>query len=284
MLAVSVAARPASRSLEGPAGARLVMEALMEAPERFEFGQGLALFHSERSPDKDSPNEDAAALIPLDGARALLAVADGMGGRPLGAEASRTAVEQLFAAASAAEPGAPMRAVVLDALEHANHELVERGVGAATTAAVVEIDEGWLRSYHVGDSAIFVVGQRGRVKAQTVAHSPVGYAVEAGLLDESEAMHHEERHLVSNMVGAADMRIEMGSRIKLARRDTVLLATDGLVDNLDPGEIADIIRVGPLERAAERLVTTARTRMRDPREGEPSKADDMTFILYRRSV
>jgi serine/threonine protein phosphatase PrpC len=267
-----------------PEGPRVVTEARMDAPQTFTFHSGEAVYYSDRSPDKDTPNEDSAVLIPVDASRTILAVADGMGGRPLGAEASRTAVEHLLAAAAVCGPEeASLRPAILDALENANQDLVERRNGAGTTAVVTEIVDGWLRPYHVGDSTVLVVGQRGKVKVHTVAHSPVGYAVEAGLLDENEAMHHEERHLVSNLVGAADMRIEMGSRVKLAPRDTVLLASDGLVDNLDPSEITAAVRVGPLDRAAIRLVETARERMHAPREGQPSKLDDLTFILYRQT-
>lgn len=254
----------------------------MQAPEFVMLGCGSALYCSDRCPDKDGPNEDSAAIIPVAPDRILLAVADGMGGRPAGAEASRITVEHLRNIAGArASDDTHLRAVVLDALEAANRELLERGVGAATTAAVVEIDGGWLRPYHVGDSTIVVVGQRGKVKLQTISHSPVGYAVEAGLLDESEAMHHEERHLISNMVGSADMRIEMGSPVKLAARDTVLIASDGLADNLHPSEIVSIIRAGDLKKAGTKLLELARERMHNPREGEPSKQDDLTFILFR---
>ena len=120
-----------------------------------------------------------------------------------------------------------LRAAILDGLERANQRVLELGIGAATTLAVAEIAGTTLRPYHVGDSSILVVGQRGKMKLQTMLHSPTGYAVEAGLLDEADALHHEERHLISNMVGAVDMRIEVGSAIRLALRDTVLLATDG---------------------------------------------------------
>ncbi len=57
-------------------------------------------------------------------------------------------------------------------------------------------------------------------------------------------MHHEERHLVSNVVGTDDMRIELGPPLKLARYDTVLLASDGLLDNLYTDEIVELIRKG----------------------------------------
>jgi serine/threonine protein phosphatase PrpC len=128
------------------------------------------------------------------------------------------------------------------------------------------------------------VGQRRKVKLQTVSHSPVGYAVEAGLIDEHEAMHHDERHVVSNMVGAVDMRIEVGSPIRLAPRDTALLATDGLFDNLNPAEVVDIVRAGPLDRAANDLAARAAERMRTPDAKHASKPDDLTFVLYRRDA
>ena len=79
---------------------------------------------------------------------------------------------------------------------------------------------------------ILAIGQKGKIKLQTISHSPVGLAVESGHLDESEAMHHEQRHVVSNVVGDQTMRIEVGAKLMLAPRDTVLLSTDGLFDNL----------------------------------------------------
>jgi serine/threonine protein phosphatase PrpC len=78
------------------------------------------------------------------------------------------------------------------------------------------------------------------------------------------------------------MRIEIGPAIPLAARDTLLLASDGLFDNLYPEEIIDIIRCGPLMKAATRLCDTANRRMLHPTKGEPSKWDDMSFILFRQ--
>jgi serine/threonine protein phosphatase PrpC len=146
---------------------------------------------------------------------------------------------------------------------------------------VAELRGGAVRPYHVGDSSILVVGQRGRLKLQTVPHSPVGFGVEAGLIDASDAMHHEERHVVSNVLGSADMRIEVGSELLLAPRDTLLLATDGLLDNLHTEEILESIRAGPLARGGLRLVEAASRRMREPRPGQPSKPDDLTLVAYR---
>jgi serine/threonine protein phosphatase PrpC len=127
------------------------------------------------------------------------------------------------------------------------------------------------------------VGQRGRIKQRVVPHSPTGFAVEAGLLDEHEAVQHDQRHVLFNVVGSPDMRVEVGSALQLAVHDTVLLASDGLFDNLFIDEIVDTIRVGPLASAADKLVERARARMQgDGAADSPCKPDDLTIVLYRR--
>jgi serine/threonine protein phosphatase PrpC len=95
-------------------------------------------------------------------------------------------------------------------------------------------------------------------------------------------MHHEDRHLVSNMLGVPDMRIEVGSTRRLAPLDTLLVASDGLSDNLHTEEIIECIRTGPLADVARQLVRDAHRRMEGPTEDEPSKPDDLTFVGFRR--
>jgi serine/threonine protein phosphatase PrpC len=238
---------------------------------------------SYHNPVKETGNEDGAAVIPVDEARAVVAVADGLGGQRSGAEAAELALKTLAECVRApAAEDQVLRTAVLDGFERANTGVGEMAVGAATTLAVVEIEGVTIRPYHVGDSMILVVGQRGKVKLCTVSHSPVGYAVEAGLLDEREAIHHEDRHLVSNIVGSPEMRIEVGRTLTLRRRDTVVLGSDGLFDNLHLEEITEYVRKGSLPRAAEALAEACRRRMCAPQPDHPSKPDDLTFLLYRR--
>ena len=154
-------------------------------------------------------------------------------------------------------------------------------MGAGTTLAVVEVAQGLMRPYHVGDSMILLVGQRGRIKHQSIPHSPVGYALESGLLDERDAMVHEDRHIVSNLVGMEEMRIDVGPPTRMGRRDTVVLASDGLSDNLHLEEIIETVRKGPMPGAAARLAEHATQRMKAATEGHPSKPDDMTMVLFR---
>ena len=176
-----------------------------------------------------------------------------------------------------------LRAAILNGIEAANQAVRELGTGAATTLALVEIQDRTIRTYHVGDSEILVTGQRGKVKLQTIPHSPIGYAVEAGLMEEEEAIHHEARHVISNVIGSDQMRIEMGPPTEMAPRDTLLLASDGLFDNLFPDEIVEAIRSGPLDNSIGSLVEAAQGRMATSGGTAPSKPDDLTVIAFRRA-
>ena len=262
-------------------GTRLYLERNMAEGELHPFADGEAAVYSARAPGRDGSNEDAAALIPFEGGGALV-VSDGMGGAPSGERASSLAVQALQTSLrEASRAGSPLRGAILDGFERANRDVLAIGGGAAATLAVVEIEGRSVRPYHAGDSLILILGQRGRVKLQTVSHSPVGYGVEAGLIDADEALHHEDLHIISNAIGAADMRIEIGSKRKLTPRDTVLLASDGLTDNLHPSEIIERVRSGSLRDGMQALAEKCLERMENPRAGEPSKPDDLTFVTYR---
>jgi serine/threonine protein phosphatase PrpC len=262
--------------------ARLFIGRDMDKGALFDAGPGVAAVYSSRSPGKLSPNEDAAAFFPFGDSDCVLAVADGLGGARAGDQASSLTMEAMRAALTRGiENGSEPREAILNGFEDANGAVLDLGIGAATTLAVVEVQGKVIRPYHVGDSLILVVGQRGKVKLHSVPHSPVGYGVESGLLDEKEAMYHEERHIVSNVIGSPDMRIEIGSTIELAPRDTLLVASDGLWDNLLTEEIVDKVRKGPLRKAVKTVAEECGRRMVNGGEGTPSKPDDLTFILFR---
>ena len=245
------------------------------------FAIGDVIVRTQRSPDKETANEDSAAVIPV-GAALVLAVADGVGGARAGRDASALAVTTLRDCLKDLEGDEErLRSAILDGMEQANRAVMDLNLGAATTMVVAEICNGEVRSYHVGDSEVMSVGQRGRIKLQITAHSPTGFAVEAGLMDADEALHHDERHVISNVIGAPDMRIEVGTAVRLAPRDTVLLASDGLLDNLTIDEIVKVIRKGPLTLAADKLVGQVSRRMAGTSASLPSKPDDLTIMLFR---
>ncbi len=237
-------------------------------------------FFSQASAGTAARNEDGAAIWELKSGQVLVAVADGMGGHPGGGDAAATAIEALDREVTAAR-ARPLRGAIMDAFERANRGLLEQGRGSGTTLVVVEIDAGTVRSYHAGDSRALLVGSRGRVKLETLEHSPTGYAVASGWLDRDDSLVHDDRSYLSNCVGASDMRIDVGPSIRMAPRDTLLVASDGVLDNIRHQTVIDSIRSGSLLDAAESLRMQARSAMSGDDPDLPAHPDDATAVLVR---
>jgi serine/threonine protein phosphatase PrpC len=250
-----------------------------------EVGGGRVVAYTCRDPFKVTENQDTVAILPYGPGAAVLVVADGAGGMPAGRRASLTAVNTLAESLQVAmDKTMLLRTAVMNGIEAANSAVLGLANGSATTLTVVTIEGRQARSYQIGDSEAIVIGQRGLVKLQTTAHSPTGFAVEAGFLDQREALHHEERHLVSNLLGTADMRIDVGASVELDSRDTILVASDGLMDNVHVDEIIDCVRKGPLTEAMSAVVQLANERMSEVEGGQPSKPDDLSVILFRKPL
>lgn len=262
----------------------VILDGAVEPDSYFAIvGGGEVYAYTCQAPNKDSENEDTVAVIPYGPEAAVLVVADGAGGLPAGKRASSTAVASLAASLhTAMEETMLLRTAILNGIDAANSAVQAIGNGSATTLTVITIEGRTARSYQVGDSEAIVVGQRGLIKLQTTPHSPTGFAVEAGFLDEKEALHHEDRHLVSNFLGTADMRIDVGAELLMQPRDTVLLASDGLMDNVHLDEIIERVRKGPMADAAGRVVSLAQRRMTGIAPAQPSKPDDLSLILFRK--
>lgn len=253
--------------------------------EVHELAGGAAVVVGLAAPHRAAPsaNEDAAGVLRVGETGAVVAVADGVGGSPHGGLASVAAIEAaLTTVRDRLASATTLDELLVPAIDAANDAVLRIGGGAATTLTLATVEADRVRIGNVGDSEALITGQRGRVKFRTTSHSPVGYALEAGILDADEAMRHEERHVVSNTVGSQEMSVDIGAPVPLARRDTLIVASDGLFDNVLADEVVELARKGPLEVAAGRLTDLARRRMAAPGEGEPSKPDDLTLILFRR--
>jgi serine/threonine protein phosphatase PrpC len=262
--------------------ATLFLGHAMHSPETVTFTSGELACFTRPCPPSESTNEDACGFLSRNNQSVVLMLADGMGGSSYGGESSTIALQSVKKEIEAlGESDTLVRTAIVNAFENANESIRGISGSAGTTLVVVEIDGKSFRPYHVGDSAILVVGGKGKVKYQNVAHSPTGFSIEAGFMEEAEAMQHEERHLISNVLGTAEMYIQIGPKVTLSQRDTVLLASDGLTDNLYLEEIVKCCRVRPLKKAIEMLVELATQRMTQSEEGKPSKPDDLSILLYR---
>lgn len=260
----------------------LLIDQQLDAVRAQPFAAGTVYYYTRRDPEKQTTNEDAIGLLPVGEDAGVLLIADGCGGQANGQLASQLAIEALADELRQCDHTMNLRTPILDGFEAAVLRVRQLGTGAATTLIAVEINAGVIRTFHVGDSQALLVGSHGKVKLQTQAHSPVGYAVEAGMLTEKAALHHADRHLVSNIIGADDLHIDMGLPRRLDPQDTLLLGSDGLFDNLRLDEIVNTIRKGSLASAADSLSSLVQQRMTITEEAShPSKPDDLAFILFR---
>ena len=263
-------------------GTRVFKDCDLSEPIDLQAEHGSAVFFSSPALDKETGNEDAAGFWELGRDTHILAVADGLGGCPGGAEAAAVAVDTVGRSIERMDTNHSLRSVIVDAFEDANSRLLEHGIGAGTTLVVVEVNGDLARAYHAGDSGAILVGQRGRVGFETIPHSPVGYAVASGLLKQDDMHHHDERHLLSNCIGMREMRVEIGAPTKMSALDTLFLGTDGVLDNIQRGDLIDLIRVGPIQAAAAELQTRVRATMGGSDPTLPAHPDDATTLLFRR--
>lgn len=177
----------------------------------------------------------------------LFAVADGMGGHAAGEVASLTAVEALRAAFER-DPTADGLA---EAVRQANRAVLGRaaeqpelrGMGTTMTAAALVEEDGeeLLVICNVGDSRGYLL-RDGELDQITEDHSLPEEMVRRGELAPEDAATHPQRHILTRVLGM-DEDIEPDCfRIVPYRGDRVLLASDGLTNEVTDDQIAAILR------------------------------------------
>lgn len=247
-----------------------------------ELALGECVVFTTKSPSKGAvdDNEDAVAVVQVTRQTAVLVVADGMGGHANGAEAAWLTVHHLTDRLVKSNPKMLRRAII-GGLTRASRLIQSKYPEAGSTVALTILNGTTVTTCHAGDSETLICNQRGKLKMHTVPHSPVGRARALGLLSERDAMFHDYRHVVSNAVGLPDFALEFGKPRQLHRRDTLLLASDGLYDNLFTHEILSTISSGSLLGAANQLVKKSQERMCCAPSGAPRKPDDLSLVMFR---
>ena len=98
---------------------------------------GEIVYYSNRSPKKNTPNEDALAIIPIDDETIILVVADGIGGMSKGEEASKIVVQSLIS--TVANMKSSVRESILDGIDKANERILNMNVRSGTTVSIAEL-------------------------------------------------------------------------------------------------------------------------------------------------
>ncbi len=250
----------------------------LDGVERIDTPHGPVVVWGARRPGADRPSEDSA-LVHFDENALVLAVADGAGGHARGGEASEAAVRAMAEALDSDEGDVRnrIRRARIDAVD----AVAALGDEAITTVALALVHEHELRTWHAGDSTILLTGQRGRRKLRTTDHTVPGLEVAAGRMTLDEARAHDERHLLVNALGSEQVGWETDGPVPFAARDTLVLATDGLFDNLSDDEIVDLVRKGALDDDVRTLVEHNHARMFEDHGPWPAKPDDVVLLVHR---
>ena len=184
-----------------------------------------------------SHNEDA--VVDSDH---LVAVADGMGGSPGGAVAAMVAttlLEAAFTGRSLDELEAGVRAANRAVWERARDDPGLEGMGTTISAAGIAAD-GTLAWVNVGDSRVCLF-RDGALTQLTDDHSVTAELVRCGALDQREEHAHPHHGILTRALGVGpDVQIDGAVRPAVVG-DRLLVATDGLFNEVANHEIARLM-------------------------------------------
>lgn len=208
-------------------------------------------------------NEDAYLAEPP-----VFAVADGMGGHARGDVAAAMVVEALrtLLDADGLDAAPIQRAVVLDevrnadqAIHRAGNQPAEAGMGTTVCGLVPMLEEVPPSAlvFNVGDSRVYL-HRDDTLRQVSRDHSVVQELLDAGRIDAAEAELHPQRNVVTRSLGSGEpLDIDWWS-LDLRPGDRWLLCSDGLVKEVGPDRIADLLRSEvAAQQAADRLVQLA---------------------------
>ena len=202
-------------------------------------------------------------------------VCDGMGGAAAGEVASRMAVEAMLHAMS---QGALTRETFQQAVDAANHSVhrsaeqdpARAGMGTTLVAMATRGNHAWVA--HVGDSRCYRL-RDGKLERLTHDHSLVDEQVRLGQLTPAQAETSPMRNVITRAVGTQDEVDADVIEFAVAPGDLYLLASDGLMREVDDERIAGILRASEgLEETCAKLIRAA---------NEAGGRDNITCVLAR---
>jgi protein phosphatase len=139
--------------------------------------------------------------------------------------------------------------------EHVERPRRTRQMATTMVAAVIRGAE--LTIANVGDSRAYLMRDNA-IRQITEDHSLVAGLLADGIITPEEALHHPQRNVILYSLGSAphEPRIDIFP-ITLRPGDVILLCTDGLTRYADEKQLLALLKEGPEEKAAQRLIDFA---------------------------
>lgn len=189
-----------------------------------------------------SANEDSGFA-----GRALLAVADGMGGHAAGELASSAAIATLSELDSE-DLGSGDLLTALDDAVLTSAERIGQYIeadpsrsGMGTTLTAILWQAGRIAVIHVGDSRAYLL-RDGELSQITHDHTYVQSLIDAGRITPDEARRHPKRNLLLRAIDGTQVPEGESSVREAQAGDRYLLCSDGLSGVVDDTQIAGVLR------------------------------------------
>jgi len=218
-------------------------------------------------------NEDAAFF---DEARAVFAVADGMGGHLAGEVASGMAIDAVKEMAFT-HPHADT-VVLRDTVKAADEAIARHAkahpecAGMGTTLSILWRSGNYAYIAHVGDSRIYRM-RAGLLEQITQDHSLVEEMVRARLITREQAKTHPRRNVITRALGTQGDNTPDVLAADVQPNDLWLLCSDGLTGMVSDEEIAGVMKTrANLDEMADCLISKALS---------AGGKDNVTLVLWR---
>lgn len=210
---------------------------------------------------RSKPNEDSTLIKELGDSGIVLAIADGMGGKPGGAVASKAAVD-LISAFVDKDPDISVEKLFEEIkinLTQKSKESNELGE-MATTLSMVMIKAKLAMVGHVGDCRIYHLRANGLV-SRTKDQTEVQRLIDDGILSKQRAQNYHRKNILLSVLNAADDYTLQLNSFDLKSGDRLVLLTDGAHSLIHKSEIRDIsIRVESVEGLLSEIKNTIESR------------------------
>jgi protein phosphatase len=236
-------------------------------------------------------NEDAYRV---DAEAGLFVVADGMGGHPAGADASRMAVDRFLNHLEAAgdiltssdawgehmvEAVAVAHACLLD---EGDRQPERAGMGTTLTTLRINPDTGRGVLVHVGDSRAYRL-REGTLMRMSHDHTWVQEKVDAGVLDTDDAHGHPLAHVLTRVLGGIPSPpVPQVQAVEARPGDLYLLCTDGLTGHLTEDDLRRLLAGAVAMDTPESLDTLAAALVQAA--NDLGGTDNITVVLVRVRV
>lgn len=224
-------------------------------------------FHALTDPGRIRTNNEDVVLH--DVSVGLAVVADGMGGYRAGEIASSIAAAYMqehfatwLAISGAHATSRAVRGAMQRYVRSANQSIMAVAEqqpeceGMGTTLVFGVFQPGRVMIGSIGDSRCYRL-RGNRILRITHDHSVLQEQIDAGLIDEGDALNSPNRNLVTRALGYPGSELDV-FELEPQSGDLYLLCSDGLTDMLTDARIAELLRVaGSLETGASSLVDAA---------------------------